>query len=93
MDVTVREDLAARRFELTDPTQAVIGYAAYSVDGDTVVIDHVQTAPEHRGNGYAAELMAGLLDQLRASDRRVIPVCSYAVAYLRDNPEHRDLHA
>jgi hypothetical protein len=93
MQLTVGEDRDARRFELTDPDQAVVGHASYSVDGDTVVIDHVQTAPEHRGNGYAARLMAGLLDQLRATDRRVVPVCSYAVAYLRDHPEHQDLRA
>ena len=33
------------------------------------------------------------LDQLRDSDRNVVPVCSYAVAYLDDNPDQHDLLA
>lgn len=92
MELTVREDAAAGRFELT-LDGVTVGHASYTHDGDAVVIDHVFTAPEHRGNGFAARLMAGLLDRLRADDRNVVPVCSYAVAYLRDHPDQRDLLA
>jgi len=92
VDLVVTEDPAAHRFELRRGGEQV-GHASYTVEGDTVVIDHVQTAPQNRGNGFAAALMAGLLDQLRDSGRTVVPVCSYAVAYIRDNAGQQDLLA
>ena len=92
MDLVVTEDRAAHRFELNRGDEQ-LGHADYTVDGDAVVITHVQTAPRHRGNGFAAELMAGLLEQLRDSDRTVVPVCSHAVAYLGVNPDQHDLLA
>jgi hypothetical protein len=92
MGLIVTADPGIRRIEL-DHDGAVVSYARCSVDGDTVVIDHVQTAPQHRGNGFAAQLMAGLLQHVRDGDRTVLPVCSYAVAYLRDHPDQHDLLA
>lgn len=87
---TVVEDPGAGRFDLLDDGVRV-GSAGYRVDESTVVVDHVQTDPAHRGKGCAAELMAGLLDQLRSSGRSITPLCSYAVAYLSDHPDQHDL--
>ena len=41
---------------------AVISFAAAVARGDVVVVPHVETAIEHRGEGNADRLMAGLLD-------------------------------
>ena len=63
------------------------------MSGDTVVIRHVETTPSQRGNGHAAELMAGVLDQIRRTGRTVTPVCSYALTYIQDHPDQHDLLA
>jgi predicted GNAT family acetyltransferase len=85
-------DTTRDRFELMDGDE-VIAFATYVVDGGTVVIHHVETTPSRRRNGHAAELMAGVLDQIRRTGRTVTPVCSYALAYLQDHPDQHDLLA
>ncbi len=80
------------RFELLrDGT--LVGFASYSQKGETVIVPHVETLRQHRGQGYAARLMDGLLAQLRESGRTITPLCPFAASHVRDNPEHHDLLA
>jgi predicted GNAT family acetyltransferase len=82
----------ASRFELRrDGT--TVGLADYRRQGDRVLIPHVETFPEHRGQGYAARLMDGALHQIRAAGEKVVPLCPFAASHIRDNPEHQDLAA
>lgn len=93
-DPTVRDDHDMSRFTLhldsTDDSR-VVGHADYSIDGDVVVVLHVETDPDHRGNGYAARLMAGVLESARSNEQKIRPVCSYAVDYIRRHPATHDL--
>jgi len=91
-DLSVHDDVAASRFILRRHA-VVIGIADYSVNGDVVTIPYVETAPEHRGNGFAAVLMDGVVELVRANGRTIRPICSYAAAYLREHPETHDLVA
>lgn len=89
----VVENQTLQRFELLHHGE-VVSFASYRpnpADAQSIVIPHVETAPQHRGNGYAAELMDGTLDLLRSSDRTVVPRCPFAAGHIRDNPEHHDL--
>lgn len=87
-DVTDRPE--RQRYELTTD-EGLIAWADYSLDGDTVVVPHVETALAHRGRGNAARLMDGVVDDLRATNRSIRPVCPFAVRYLRERPETSDL--
>lgn len=85
-------DNAARgRFELTE--QGHVAFADYRLNGDTVVIPHVEAPVPLRGTGAAGRLMEGTLGLIRERGQKVVPVCSYAVAYIRRHPEHQDLLA
>ena len=89
----VVENQTLQRFELLHQGE-VVSFASYRPNPDdeqSIVIPHVETAPEHRGNGYAAELMDGTLQLIRSSDRTVVPRCPFAAGHIRDNPEHHDL--
>ena len=89
----VIENASAGRFEL-HIDGAVISVADYSEHEDGVVaVPHVWTEPGQRGNGYASQLMDGVLGQLRASDRKIVPTCPFAARHVRQNPEHQDLLA
>jgi predicted GNAT family acetyltransferase len=92
MAAIVTDNTEASRFELT-VDDILVSTATYSIRDDTVRINHVETDPRERGRGRAAELMAGLLDLIRNSDRSVLPLCSYAVGYTADNPDTHDLLA
>ena len=88
----VIENSSDGRFELHRDGE-LVGFAVYSQQGDVTVVPHVETLAEHRGQGYAATLMEGLLDQLRASGRTIVPLCSFAAQHLREHPQHHDLLA
>lgn len=88
----VIENVHLGRFELLRNGQ-VVSFATYRGDDTTIMIPHVETDPAHRGNGYADELMEGLLAILRKTNRTVTPLCSFAAAYISENEQHHDLLA
>lgn len=89
----VVENVEAGRFELWIAAE-LLSYASYStVPGGVVVVPHVETKIEHRGNGHAALLMDGLLNLLRTSGRRILPICPFAADHVRSSERHSDLLA
>ena len=54
-------------------------------------IDHTYVSPELRGQGAAGKLLAAAAKRFRQRELKVVPVCSYAVAWFRDHPEEADL--
>ncbi len=63
----------------------------YFRDGDNFVIAHVGVYPELRGQGVAGKIMDASLEYAKQNSLRVIPMCSYAAAYIRKNPQYMDL--
>lgn len=88
----VREVADEGRFELLLDGQR-LSFASFSEAGDVVTVPHVETAPEHRGNGNAALLMDGMLGLLRSSNRTITPLCPFAAEHVRSNKRHHDLLA
>ena len=64
---------------------------AYIQDKDTFVITHVGVHPDLRGHGLAGKLTQASLEFAKAKSLRVIPMCSYAAAYIRRNPQYAEL--
>lgn len=91
-ELTVVDVTDASRFELRLGGERV-GLADYSLDGDVITVPRVETDPVHRGKGFAATLMAGVLDSVRSSGRTIRPNCPYADAYMRRHPDTADLRA
>jgi uncharacterized protein len=60
-------------------------------DGHAVELPHTVTHPEFRGQGLAAKLITHVLDDLRASNQKVVPTCSYVSHFIKSHPEHQDL--
>jgi predicted GNAT family acetyltransferase len=63
----------------------------YIQDAKNFVIAHVGVYPEHRGQGVAGKIVDAALEYAREKGLRVIPMCSYAAAYIRRNPRHMEL--
>ena len=82
----------ARRYELRLDGKRV-GLADYSLSDGVMTIPHVTTDPEHRGKNFAAQLMAGVLDDVRARGLTVEPLCPYASAYMQRHSDTNDLLA
>lgn len=89
---TVRDNPGRRRYELIVDGR-IVSIADYHVEGTTLVVPHVETDPEMRGQGMADRLMRGMLDDLRAGDRTIRPLCGFAAGFIRDHPADSDLVA
>jgi predicted GNAT family acetyltransferase len=83
---------ASARYELRDG-DAVVGVADYVARGDVLDVHHTEILPALRGQGLGEVLVAGMLHDVRASGRRVVPTCWFVDGYLRDHPEIADLRA
>lgn len=86
----VVENRELGRFELLRRGE-VVSFATYREIDGAVVVPHVETAPAHRGNGYAAELMDAMLDRLRADGRTITPLCPFAAGHIAENAAYEDL--
>ena len=80
---------AARRFYTRlDGSEAEL---VYSLRDGRMVIDHTGVPEAIGGRGVAAALVRAALDYARAQGWRVVPACSYSVAYVQRHPEYADL--
>ena len=87
----VVDNVARSRFELEE--QGLTAFADYHLRGGHLVIPHVEAPLALRGTGTAGRLMTGMLEQIRERGLKVVPVCPYAVAFIRRHPEYQDLVA
>lgn len=87
---TVIRNDEAGRYELRRDGD-LLSFATFTQRDDAVLIPHVETIPEHRGNNHAARLMDGTLDLIRSANQTVTPLCPFAAAHVQNNPAHHDL--
>lgn len=86
-----RDNAAERRYELDHSGGP--SFARYSDREGVRLILHVETPVAARGQGHAEALMRAIVDEARASGRKLTPLCSYAVAFARRHHEARDVLA
>ena len=87
----VTDNAAAGRFELAEA--GAVAFAHYRREPGRLVIPYVEAPPALRGTGAAGRLMEGVLAAARSEGLKVLPLCSYAAAYIRRRSEHHDLLA
>lgn len=69
------------RYEIAVDGQ--LSVADYNLREGKLFITHVETPAAQRGQGIAARLMAGVVDDARARNLEIVPICGYAASYLR----------
>lgn len=85
----VRDNRELQRFEL--PVNGQVVFADYRRQPGRLVITHVEAPANLRGAGHAGRLMLGVAEEARAEQVKVLPLCSYARAWMQRHPEYRDL--
>jgi len=88
---TVRDNPAQHRFEMDLGDSMAI--ANYRLSPGVVTIYHTEVPPQHGGQGIGSALVRGTLDIIRARNEKVLPRCPFVSAFIRKNPEYRDLLA
>ena len=76
----------------TEPVQ--VGEMTYQrPTPERILIDHTRVFDGFEGKGIARQMVLAAVDFARAHNRRIIPVCSYAQAFLTRTDEYKDILA
>jgi len=87
----LKNEQDAARYTLTRDG-ALVSVLDYRDDGRTIALTRAFTIPTFRGNGYAAEIVAGAVAEIEArGDRKVNPVCWYVADWFEANPDKAHL--
>jgi hypothetical protein len=85
MDATERS-----RYEiLVDGTFA--GFTHYQPLEGALVFDHTVIKEQFAGQGLASKLVRATLDDVRARQGRIVPLCEYVAGWLEKHPDYDDL--
>ena len=81
------------RYEVSVDGQ-MVGRLDYRRDADGVVLlTHAEVTPRIGGRGIGTELVRSALDDLADKGERIVPVCSFVRAFVRENPDYQRLVA
>jgi len=86
----VRDNADRHRFEigLGDGSLAI---AQYRVANGKITFTHTEVPPEHEGKGIGSALIRFALASARERGLKVIPICPFFAAYMKEHREEQDL--
>jgi predicted GNAT family acetyltransferase len=91
MDVEVRDDPAASRYEVRVDGRPV-GFLQYRLRGQRITFVHTRVDPEHAAEGLGTRLARTALDDARRRGLAVAPVCPVVIDFIgRHAAEYLDL--
>lgn len=91
MDLNVSNVPDRERYEARDGEQ-VAGFLEYlETTGAVTVLTHTEVDPSYEGKGVGSTLARAVLDDARARDRRVLPLCPFVAGWLRRHPDYADV--
>jgi predicted GNAT family acetyltransferase len=89
--LSIDDDTAARRYRMRVNGEEV-GYVEYDPIGtESLLLKHTEVAAGHEGKGYGGQLVRHVLDDLRSRGLTVVPICPYAMNFIRKHREYVDL--
>lgn len=88
-EIEVLHRLDDHRFEMKVGT--LLAVLDYYRQGKAMVITHTGVPTALEGQGIGSKLTKTALDYARAEGYKVVPLCSFADAYIRRHPEYKDL--
>ncbi len=86
--MSVRHNPAQLRYELD--TDHGVALAVYREQGDRMIFTHTEVPPADEGRGFASRLVREALSDARRRGFKIVPACSFIVAYVRRHPEFDD---
>jgi predicted GNAT family acetyltransferase len=86
--MSVTHNAALNRYEMK--TDHGLAIAVYRQQGDSLIFTHTEVPPADEGKGHASALVKEALEDTRRRGLRIVPACSFVVAYVRRHSEYRD---
>jgi predicted GNAT family acetyltransferase len=69
------------------PVNDQLAFISYRSSGNVVTLMHTEVPQELEGQGLASAMIEKTLQYLEENNRRIIPRCSFVIAYLKRHPE------
>jgi predicted GNAT family acetyltransferase len=86
----IRDNPERHRFEV-DLGDGGVAIAEYTLPSGKMMFTHTEVPPEHEGKGIGSALIRHALDEARKRQLKVIPICPFFAAYMRNHAEVQDL--
>jgi len=87
-DLELADDTSARRYRLLKGGQE-LGFVEYDPVGElAILLKHTEIRREFEGKGYGSELVRRVLEDVRRQGKTVLPICPYALNFIRRHPEY-----
>jgi predicted GNAT family acetyltransferase len=87
-ELRLADDTSAHRYRLLLDGQE-LGFVEYDPVGElAILIKHTEVGSEFEGKGYGSELVRRVLDDVRRQGKTVLPICPYAINFIRRHPEY-----
>ncbi len=90
MTNAVIDNAPAHRFEIHVDDQ-LAGFVTYRRSAGMIDLVHTEIDDAFSGQGLAGELVAHVLDTVRAEGVAVLPSCPYVRSFIVKHPEYLDL--
>ena len=92
-EVTVRENAGLSRYEASDDTGVVAGFAEYRDTDGVRVLTHTEVDDAFEGRGVGSALARGALDDVRERGLAMRDDCQFIRGWVDKHPEYADLRA
>lgn len=78
----------ATRFVCKDEHGEIKSEVNFALVDNVMSIKSVKTRDDQRGKGLAKEMMDEVIKHAKENNLKIIPICSYAVAYFERFPQY-----
>jgi len=89
-DVRISNNAGDARYEAWVGS-TLAGVAQYQLTNDLIVFTHTEVDAAYEGQGIGSALARGALDEVRGTDRKVLPLCPFIKRWIESHREYIDL--
>jgi uncharacterized protein len=91
MTSEIRDNPVRSRFEMDAGND--VAFVNYRLAPGVITLSHTEVPEELEGQGNGSKIVRGVLDIVRARGLKVVPACGFVAAFIRKNPDYRNLLA
>jgi predicted GNAT family acetyltransferase len=71
--------------------EELAGFAEYVVKGERHLFVHTEISQQFEGQSLGSKLAQGALDDMRALDATIVPICPFIAGWIERHPDYDDL--
>lgn len=90
MVIEHNEDASTGRFFIRDKGKD-IGEISYTFGNDEMQVQHTEVDPAYRDQKLGGKLVEAAVEYARKKQWKLVPICSYANAFIRKNQNLQDV--